>query len=246
MTPWRRPQVSDVYRAVQVGASSDNRCDNQCQPLFCNGDVAAATYCWCRYLSDEVVERTVVFWASASKAVGAKRQKVLGSLVLAEQTVKVGDEQALPVLLKVIVCRALGCWPCWSDCLHAVCMLLLVLKDLIAVCVTDGGIVRKQMPGGRHPTIRGASCCACCLQGLTSTGWSSLPIPAAAEAWRQRASWLQQAEASATGSSSLPDLSSRALMDGLSKWLGPHLGSVRTAGQLQKLPWKDILKGQVC
>lgn len=54
-----------------------------------------------RYLSDEVVERTVVFWAPASKAVGAKRQRVLGSLVLRESAVKVGDEQALPVLIKV-------------------------------------------------------------------------------------------------------------------------------------------------
>lgn len=54
-----------------------------------------------RYLSDEVVERTVVFWAPASKAVGAKRQRVLGSLVLTESGVKVGDEQALPVLIKV-------------------------------------------------------------------------------------------------------------------------------------------------
>jgi hypothetical protein len=83
-------------------------------------------------------------------------------------------------------------------------------------------------------------------QGLSTSGWASLPIPAAAEAWRQRASWLQQAEASATGSSSLPDLSSKALMDNLSTWLGPHLAGVRNAGQLQKLPWKDILKGQVC
>jgi hypothetical protein len=58
-----------------------------------------------KYLSDEVVERTVVFWAPASKAVGAKRQRVLGSLVLAEQSVKVEDEKALPVLLKV-------CWTC--------------------------------------------------------------------------------------------------------------------------------------
>jgi hypothetical protein len=48
-----------------------------------------------------VVERTVVFWAAASKAVGAKRQRVLGSLVLAENAVKVGDETALPVLVKV-------------------------------------------------------------------------------------------------------------------------------------------------
>jgi hypothetical protein len=54
-----------------------------------------------RYLSDEIVERTVVFWAPASKAVGAKRQRMLGSLVLAEQAVKVDDTQALPVLLKV-------------------------------------------------------------------------------------------------------------------------------------------------
>lgn len=65
-----------------------------------------------KYLSDEVVERTVVFWAPASKAVGAKRQRVLGSLVLAEQTVKVDDEKALPVLLKVCQgCQygAVGC-----------------------------------------------------------------------------------------------------------------------------------------
>jgi hypothetical protein len=48
-----------------------------------------------------VVDRTVVFWAPASKAVGAKRQRMLGSLVLAEQAVKVDDAQALPVLIKV-------------------------------------------------------------------------------------------------------------------------------------------------
>jgi len=54
-----------------------------------------------QYLSDEVAERTVVFWAAASKAVGAKRQRVLGSLVLSEQPVKVEDERALPVLIKV-------------------------------------------------------------------------------------------------------------------------------------------------
>lgn len=45
----------------------------------------------------------MVFWAPASKAVGAKKQRMLGSLVLAEQAVKVDDAQALPVLLKVRV-----------------------------------------------------------------------------------------------------------------------------------------------
>lgn len=46
-----------------------------------------------------------MFWAAASKAVLAKRLRVLGSLVLAEQTVKVDDEAALPVLIKVC-CRS--------------------------------------------------------------------------------------------------------------------------------------------
>lgn len=58
------------------------------------------------YLPDEVCERTVVFWAAASKAVGAKRQRVLGSLVLSEQAVKVDDARALPVLIKVKEGRA--------------------------------------------------------------------------------------------------------------------------------------------
>ena len=53
------------------------------------------------YLSDEVAERTVVFWAAGSRGVGAKRQKVLGSLVLSEQSVKVDDDRALPVLIQV-------------------------------------------------------------------------------------------------------------------------------------------------
>lgn len=44
----------------------------------------------------------------------------------------------------------------------------------------------------------------------------------------------------------MPDLSSQALMSSLPKWLGPHLAGVRGSGQLQKLPWKDIIKGQVC
>lgn len=83
------------------------------------------------------------------------------------------------------------------------------------------------------------------LQGLSAGGWAALPIPAAAEAWRQRAAWLQQAEVAAAGSSELPDLSSRALLDSLECWLGPHLAGVRGVGQMQKLPWKDILKGQV-
>lgn len=83
------------------------------------------------------------------------------------------------------------------------------------------------------------------MQGLSAGGWAALPIPAAAEAWRQRAAWLQQAEVAAAGSSKLPDLSSRALLDSLERWLGPHLAGVRGAGQMQKLPWKDIFKGQV-
>lgn len=91
-------------------------------------------------------------------------------------------------------------------------------------------------------------------QGLSGGGWSSLPIPAAAEAWRQRAAWLHQAEvaagsasgSSSSSSSSLPDLSTQHLLATLDKWLAPHLAGVRTASQLQKLPWKDILKGQVC
>lgn len=53
------------------------------------------------YLSDEVATRTAVFWAPASKAVVAKQQRVLGSLVLSEQPADVDDARALPVLLKV-------------------------------------------------------------------------------------------------------------------------------------------------
>jgi hypothetical protein len=49
-------------------------------------------------------EKVVVFWAAASKAVLAKQQRVLGSLVLSEQQVKVDDSKALPVFLKVC------CW----------------------------------------------------------------------------------------------------------------------------------------
>jgi hypothetical protein len=50
-------------------------------------------------------DRLLVFWASASKQVVAKQQRVLGSLVLAEQAAKADDERALPVLLKVKRCR---------------------------------------------------------------------------------------------------------------------------------------------
>lgn len=42
-----------------------------------------------------------MFWAASSKAVMAKRQRVLGSLVFSKQQVQVDDERALPVLLKV-------------------------------------------------------------------------------------------------------------------------------------------------
>jgi hypothetical protein len=89
------------------------------------------------------------------------------------------------------------------------------------------------------------SCLLASWQALSAGGWAALPVPAAAEAWRQRAAWLQQAEVSAAGSSELPDLSTKALLDSLGSWLGPHLAGVRSAGQLQKLPWKDIFKGQV-
>jgi ATP-dependent helicase HrpB len=83
------------------------------------------------------------------------------------------------------------------------------------------------------------------LQALANGGYSSLPVPAAAEAWRSRAAWLHAAEVEATGSSSVPDLSAAALMGSLAGWLLPHLAGVRSRGQLQKLPWLDIFKGQV-
>lgn len=54
-------------------------------------------------------DRLLVFWASASKQVVAKQQRVLGSLVLSEQAAKAEDDRALPVLLKVCcVCCWLG------------------------------------------------------------------------------------------------------------------------------------------
>lgn len=82
-------------------------------------------------------------------------------------------------------------------------------------------------------------------QGLKGSGWASLPIPAAADAWRKRAAWLYAAEVAATGSSSLPDLRPEQLMSQLDKWLGPHLAGVRIKGQLQQLPWGNIIKSQV-
>jgi ATP-dependent helicase HrpB len=87
----------------------------------------------------------------------------------------------------------------------------------------------------------------CCLpaQGLSDGGWASLPVPAAAEAWRARAAWLHSAEVAATGSSSLPNLSCEHLLASLDRWLGPHLSGLRSKGQLQKLPWLDVFKGQV-
>ncbi|KAF6265234.1 ATP-dependent helicase HrpB [Scenedesmus sp. NREL 46B-D3] len=133
------------------------------------------------YLRDEIQERLLVFWASASKQVVAKQQRVLGSLVLSEQAAKADDERALPVLLKA----------------------------------------------------------------LATGGYSSLPVPAAAEAWRARAAWLHAAETAATGSSSVPDLSAAALMGDLGSWLLPHLAGCRSRAQLQKLPWLDIFKGQM-
>ncbi|GIL73920.1 hypothetical protein Vretifemale_4020 [Volvox reticuliferus] len=53
-----------------------------------------------RYLNDMVQERDVVFWASGSKSVVARRQKRLGCLVLAERQVPVTDAAALPALLQ--------------------------------------------------------------------------------------------------------------------------------------------------
>ncbi|GLI61368.1 hypothetical protein VaNZ11_003732 [Volvox africanus] len=53
-----------------------------------------------RYLSDMVQERDVVFWASGSKSVLARRQKRLGCLVLAERQVPATDAAALPALLQ--------------------------------------------------------------------------------------------------------------------------------------------------
>jgi hypothetical protein len=44
---------------------------------------------------------------------------------------------------------------------------------------------------------------------------------------------------------SSPDLSTQALLENLDKWLGPHLAGVCNSSQLQKLPWKDMLKGCV-
>jgi hypothetical protein len=55
----------------------------------------------CTVLLCAVQERLLVFWASASKQVVAKQQRVLGSLVLSEQAAKAEDDRALPVLLKV-------------------------------------------------------------------------------------------------------------------------------------------------
>jgi ATP-dependent helicase HrpB len=78
---------------------------------------------------------------------------------------------------------------------------------------------------------------------LRGGGWPSLPIPAAAEAWRARAAWLHAAELAACGSSSLPDLSSSQLLATLDAWLAPHLPGVRTKAQLQRLPWADVLGG---
>lgn len=82
-------------------------------------------------------------------------------------------------------------------------------------------------------------------QALAAGGYSSLPVPAAAEAWRARAAWLHAAEVAATGSSSIPDLSPQGLMARLEAWLGPHLAGIRSKAQLQKLPWLAIFKGQV-
>lgn len=57
-----------------------------------------------KHLAGEVREAVAVFWAPASKAVLARRQRRLGSLVLSEATATVTDEQALPVLFKVCLC----------------------------------------------------------------------------------------------------------------------------------------------
>jgi hypothetical protein len=83
------------------------------------------------------------------------------------------------------------------------------------------------------------------LQALANSGYSSLPVPAAAEAWRSRAAWLHAAEVAATGSSTVPDLSAAALVGTLGSWLRPHLAGVRSRAQLQKLPWLDLFRGQV-
>eukprot|EP00878_Enallax_costatus_P035669 GHUV01039859.1.p1 GENE.GHUV01039859.1~~GHUV01039859.1.p1 ORF type:complete len:184 (+),score=69.14 GHUV01039859.1:153-704(+) len=76
-------------------------------------------------------------------------------------------------------------------------------------------------------------------------GYSSLGVPAAAEAWRSRAAWLHDAELAATGSSCVPDMSAAALMRSLNSWLRPHLSGVRNKAHLLKLPWLDIFKGMM-
>lgn len=90
-------------------------------------------------------------------------------------------------------------------------------------------------------------CCIACpqSQGLSDGGYASLPVPAAADAWRARAAWLHDAEVAAAGSSQVPDMSTTALMSDLQAWLGPHLAGVRSKAVLQKLPWLDIFKGMV-
>lgn len=83
------------------------------------------------------------------------------------------------------------------------------------------------------------------LQGLSDGGYASLPVSAAADAWRARAAWLHDAELAASGSSQVPDMSTAALMSDLNSWLGPHLAGVRSKAQLQKLPWLDIFRNTV-
>jgi hypothetical protein len=77
-----------------------------------------------RYLGDEVVTRTAVYWAPASKAVVAKRQRLLGSLVLSEEAAAADDARALPVLLKV--------WLCVCVC---VCVYVCVCERMMCMCV---------------------------------------------------------------------------------------------------------------
>ncbi len=53
-------------------------------------------------------EWDVAFWAPASKAVLGRRQKRLGSLLLSEEPIKLTDDVALPVLIKVsqLLCQS--------------------------------------------------------------------------------------------------------------------------------------------
>jgi hypothetical protein len=223
------------------------------------------------HLSSEIRRRTVVFWAPASKVVLARAQERLGALVLSEQAAEVADEEALPVLFKVRArkpgaqglrrgrCSMAGghMGVCLRACAGPSCKWCLARAafgeptrppepaELQAGPRAPAACPPPEQPRQRTETRPARPKPALSGKALFEGGWASLPVPAAAEAWRHRAAWLRAAEVAAAGASRLPDLSEAALLASLPQWLGPYAAGARGRAQLARLDWAAIFRGMV-